>query len=61
MQIYHLQILIALNKWSRANSNFGTYLYNYLLAVPRVYMNDTQTFKKGIVCISLESIPDNLI
>jgi radical SAM superfamily enzyme YgiQ (UPF0313 family) len=47
MQIYHYQILLALDKWAM-KSNAETYLWNYVLAVPRLYLSSKNMFKSEI-------------
>ena len=61
LQIYYMEVLKALDKWSREHSNFESYLYNYVISVYRIFMNNKKILKKGMECISLDGLPyDNI-
>ena len=57
IQIYHCEVYNALLAWSQ-KSNFETYLYCYVKAVYRKFMNSIKTFKKDIECIMISEIPE---
>lgn len=47
MQIYYYQILLAIDKWAM-KSNAETYLWNYIVAVPRIFLASKKMFKNDI-------------
>jgi len=47
IQIYYIEVYNALRAWKQA-SNFETYLYMYIKAVYRKFMNNIKIFKKDI-------------
>lgn len=55
LQIYYLQILKGLNNWGREKANISTYLYPYIIAVPRLFMEDKNMFKSFISCSFMDT------
>jgi len=49
IQLYYIEVYSALLAW-KMKSNFETYLYMYVKAVYRKFMNNIKLFKKGIDC-----------
>lgn len=55
ISIYHIQLLTAIQKWSISSANFETYVYPYMLAIPRIFMTEKKMFKQDIGYITMDN------
>jgi hypothetical protein len=50
-----MQLLVAIDKWSISSANFETYAYPYMLAIPRIFMEQKKMFKESIGYVNMDS------